>query len=345
MEPKKILFIASDRVKDYYGITSGLFNSASFVVSSLKEKGLNAKLVSVTDSNSIDRVVTEFNPDIVIIEALWVPPTKFVELLNIKRHENRRWIVRIHSKAPFLAMEGLATKWISEYTLIKNGLIEIAPNTQELTNQLQTAFPFGTFVYLPNVYQFKDINIEKKVLDETHIDIGCFGAVRPMKNTYQQALAAIEFAERIGRKLRFHINSSRLEQSGSNVLKNLISLFEYSPHELVQHGWYHHKEFLEVLTKMDICMQVSLSESFNIVTADAISVGRPVVVSKDIDWVPWFSKTRSTSNDDIVRTMNLVYAYPNFAAKLQKCFLERYNNKSKRIWYSEVMEEHYGKTI
>ncbi len=345
MENKKILFITSDRVKDYYGITSGLFNSASFVVSYLREKGMNAKLVSVTDSNSIDRVVTGFDPDIVVIEALWVPPAKFTELLKIKRHENRRWIVRIHSKAPFLAMEGLATQWISDYTLIKNGLIEIAPNTKELTEQLQIAFPFGTFIYLPNVYQFKDIHVEKKQLDETHIDIGCFGAIRPMKNTYQQALAAIEFAENIGRKLRFHINSSRLEQSGNNVLKNLISLFENSPHELVQHGWYHHKEFLEILSKMDLCMQVSLSESFNIVTADAVSVGRPVVASDDIDWVPWYSRATPTSQSSIVRTMNLVYAYPNFASKLQKHYLKVYNRKAKRVWCNEMLEEHYGKTI
>lgn len=345
MESKKILFITSDRVKDYYGITSGLFNSASFVVSFLKKNGMNAKLVSVSDSNSIDKVVTEFNPDIVVVEALWVPPSKFSELLNIKRHANRRWIVRIHSRAPFLSMEGLATQWISEYTLIKDGMIEIAPNTEELTSQLSTAFPFGSFIYLPNVYQFKDINIKKKELSETHIDVGCFGAIRPMKNTYQQALAAIEFSEHIGRKLRFHINSSRLEQSGNNVLKNLISLFEHSPHELVQHEWYQHKEFLEVLTTMDLCMQVSLSESFNIVTADAVSVGRPVIASHDIDWLPWFSKARPTSNDNIFRRMNLVYAYPNFAAKIQKCCLQRYNKKAERIWLNEVTENHYGKTI
>ena len=36
---------------------------------------------------------------------------------------------------------------------------------------------------------------------------------------------------------------------------------------------------------MDVCLQVSFSETFNIVTADAVSCGVPVVVSKEISWV------------------------------------------------------------
>ena len=68
----KILFISSDKIKDSYGITSGLFNSATFVVSFLRKNGYDAKLVSIPDANSIDKVVTEFNPSIVIIEAQYL---------------------------------------------------------------------------------------------------------------------------------------------------------------------------------------------------------------------------------------------------------------------------------
>jgi len=333
---KKILFISSDKIKDSYGITSGLFNSASFVVSFLNNNGYEAKLVSIPDSNSIDKVVTQFNPEVVVIEALWVPPFKFVELFNIERHKRRRWIVRIHSKAPFLSMEGMATKWIADYTVIKNGLVELAPNTDELSQQLSIAFPFGEFIYLPNIYLPKEIvkpNVNK---DDNVIDIGCFGAVRPMKNIYQQALVAIDFAESINKELRFHINSSRLEQSGNNVLKNLQALFEHSPHKLVEHGWYTHIEFLKVLATMDVCMQVSLTESFNIVTADVVSVDRPIVVSKDIEWMPNFLKATPTSHDDIFRKLRFAYNQSKIVAIIQKIYLKWYNRKAENVWLKQI---------
>jgi hypothetical protein len=335
----KVLFITSDKIKDSYGITSGLFNSASFVVSYLKKCGIDAKLASISDSNAIDKVVTEFNPEIVVIEALWVPPYKFVELFKIPRHASRRWIVRIHSKAPFLSMEGMATKWIRDYTAIEKNVVEIAPNTIELTEQLNSCFPLGTFTYLPNIYFPKEIiKPSKPELDDV-LDIGCFGAIRPMKNIYQQAMAAIEFAETMNKQLRFHVNASRTEQNGNNVLKNLQALFEFSPHELVEHGWYNHYQFLQEASKMDICMQVSLSESFNIVTADIVSVDRPIVVSTDIEWMPWILKTIPTSHEGIVRKLILASKYPKTIAKIQKFYLKKYNKKAEKIWLKTIKKK------
>jgi len=316
-----------------------LFNSASFVVSFLKKSGIDAKLASISDSNAIDKVVTEFNPDTVVIEALWVPPYKFVELFKIPRHAARRWIVRIHSKAPFLSMEGMATKWIRDYTAIKNGIVEMAPNTRELTEQLNSCFPLGTFTYLPNIYFPKEIVKPSKPELVNVLDIGCFGAIRPMKNIYQQAMAAIEFAEMMNKQLRFHVNASRTEQNGNNVLKNLQALFEFSPHELVEHGWYNHYQFLQEASKMDICMQVSLSESFNIVTADIVSVDRPIVVSTDIEWMPCILKTIPTSHESIVRKLMLAIKYPKTIAKIQKFYLKKYNKKAEKIWLKTIKKK------
>jgi len=333
---QRVLFITSNQIKDSYGITSGLYNSASFVVSFLNSHNIESKLVSVSDSNSIDKEVTAYNPDIVVIEALWVPPYKFSELFNIPRHKKRRWVVRIHSKAPFLSMEGMATKWIRDYTVIENGTVEIAPNTKELTEQLASSFPFGKFIYLPNIYLIREVEIPIKHNEDGIIDIGCFGAIRPMKNIYQQAMAAIEFAESLGKKLRFHVNASRTEQNGNNVLKNLKALFEFSPHTLVEHGWYHHYQFLQEVSKMDICMQVSMSESFNIVTADIVTVDRPIVVSTDIEWMPCILKAIPTSHKDIVKKLNLGYRFPKIISIIQKFYLKKYNKKAKHIWLEEI---------
>lgn len=333
---QRVLFITCDRVKDRYGITSGLFNSATFVSNFLNENGYDSKLTSVTDSNSIDRVVTEFNPNVVIIEALWVPPAKFNELLSIKRHKNRTWIVRIHSKAPFLANEGLATRWISQYTLIKSNNLLIAPNTIELTEQLESAFPNGNFIFLPNIYHPGEFTPKKYKKNEEFINIGSFGAIRPMKNTYQQALAAIEFCERKGKQLRFHVNSSRLEQSGDNVLKNLKALFENSPHELIEHHWMHHKDFLHVISTMDLGMQVSFSESFNIVTADFVTANVPIIASDDIEWMPFLLKCTPTSHRAMIRRLNFAYNFRKISQWLQSRSLLMYNIKAKEVWLKRL---------
>jgi len=333
----KILFITADRVKASYGVTSGLYNSATFVVNFLNRNGFDAALTSVQDSNEIDKAVTQNNPDVVIIEAIWVPPYKFEELLKIPRHMNRRWIVRIHSKAPFLANEGIATRWIREYTQIQNGKIQIAPNTQELTEQLHVAFPDGTFIFLPNVYQFKKFDrIPPEEDGEDWINIGCFGAIRPMKNTYQQALACIDFAERNGKRLKFHVNSTRVEQSGDNVLKNLKSLFVGSPHRLVHHGWYQHTPFLQAISQMDLGTQVSFSESFNIVTADFVNAKIPIIASEDIEWMPPFLRTSPTSHKGMVRKLQLAYRFRKISAWFQTVYLKIYNYRAELTWLAAL---------
>lgn len=334
----RIQFITCDRVKDYYGITSGLFNSATFVVKYLNENGFDAILTPVVDSNAIDKVVTEFNPDVVVIEALWVPPAKFVELFSLPRHKKRRWIVRIHSKAPFLANEGLATRWIHQYTTIKGPRVEIAPNTKELTEQLHSAFPKGKFTYLPNIYYKKKFYppVYKK---KDWIDVGNFGAIRPMKNNFQQALAAIEFAESIGKRLRFHVNGSRVEQKGDTVLKNIRELFNNSPHDLVEHMWYKHDLFLREAGKMDVGMQVSFSESFNIVTADFVTAQVPIVASDDISWMPPLLKVSPTSHRGMVRKLKFAYRFRKLNIWMQNLALSFYNLKARFVWLASMYKD------
>jgi len=330
------LFVIKERVHDsQYGITSGLYNSANFVVDFLQKNGVETKLISVLDGNSIDKEVTKFNPDIVVLEALWVTPAKLQELINIKRHSKRRWVIRIHSKAPFLANEGLATAWIRDYTRINSSRIFLAPNTSELTNQLKTVFPKGRFITLPNLYQLTNIKFNKKEKSNI-IDVGCFGAIRPMKNQYQQAIAAIDLANKRGLKLRFHINGTRVEQNGLNVLKNIRLLFK-DKHELIEHGWMTHSDFLKVISQMDIGTQVSFSESFNIVSADFVQSGVPIVVSDDIEWMPRLLRVSPTESEKISLKMGFAYDLGKILAPLQKIYLKWYEFKAELIWINHFL--------
>src|ERR1035437_1878997 len=110
----KVLFIIKDRTNQY-GSSFGLVNSAAFTAEALQDilEDVKTKVVTVTDGNSIDKEVHLYKPDIVIIEAIWVTPAKIEELCKL--YKKTTWIVIVHSKAPFLAVEGNAMQWMFEY--------------------------------------------------------------------------------------------------------------------------------------------------------------------------------------------------------------------------------------
>ena len=126
----KVLFICKDRAKSKYG-SFGLVNSAKFV-SDYIDKFAKSEVVQVIDGNDIDREVSKYKADIVILEALWVTPEKINELLSLHHHKNRTWIIRIHSKISFLANEGIAFQWINGYSELmkKFSNLYVAPNTK-----------------------------------------------------------------------------------------------------------------------------------------------------------------------------------------------------------------------
>jgi glycosyltransferase involved in cell wall biosynthesis len=323
---------------DYsYSPKSGLSNSVKFVAKLLQKLGRKVEVETVVDGNCIDRVVAEHRPSIVVIEALWVTPAKLQELSRL--HPKVKWVVRIHSEIPFLANEGIAMDWLLAYTKIPN--VFNAANSSAAQQALWELSPEKPVFYLPNYYgidepTFKLFDVFKKCRDKSKkvIDIGCFGAIRPMKNQLIQAIAAVTYADQEGLKLRFHMNASRLENSGAeNVLKNIRGVFNANPkHELVEHGWLTHEDFIKVIAKMDLMLQVSMSETFNIVTADAIAVKVPVVVGPTIDWVSPKYQADFESASDIVCKIRLALdcgyldVYRNLKA------LYRYNQESKEVW-------------
>jgi len=342
----KVLFILKRR-HDYdkdkhseFGMSTGLYNSAWYMNEMLQINGVDSKIVVVEDNNKIDKEVSEYKPTDVIIEALWVVPSKF-EVLQ-KLHPTVKWIVRLHSDIPFLANEGIAMDWLGDYSTFRN--VYIAANSKRIYSELKTYYKNigdsdsqrleDKIIYLPNYYPqvYKQKEIDK---DSGYIDIGCFGVVRPMKNHLIQAIATIKFADKTGKKLRFHINSGRVEQRGDTVLNNLKNLFAQihnSGHILINHGWMPRNKFLKLCRQMDIGLQVSFSETFNIVLADLVSQGVPVVGSTEIPWLGWFYKANPTNSNDIYRKLLLTYYFPKINNFFNQKLLHIYTQKTEKIW-------------
>jgi hypothetical protein len=328
----RVLFICKHRHSYGYasGLSSGLLNSVKFISDMLNDDGIESKVVDVIDNNNIDKEVYTYKPTHVFIEALWVVPSKFKELIRL--HPHVKWVIRLHSEVPFMAMEGISFDWLFDYVKYKN--VSVATNSNRAQEVLQ--YQLQKYIhYLPNYYPVDFSNTDEHTNHHDYIDIGCFGAIRPFKNHLSQALAAIEFANDIGKTLRFHINHERIEGWNSeSILKNLISLFENNPeHELINHYWMPHHDFIHLIRKMDIGMQVSFTETFNIVAADFANNNIPIVVSDEVRWASSFFKADPNSVSDIVHILKRAWFWQQFGIQdLNKIGLSKFSRKSEHLW-------------
>lgn len=343
---KKVLFILKRRedynsiLHSHVGLSTGLYNSANFMNEMLNNTGIESNLFVAIDNNCIDRTVNKYRPTHVIIEALWVLPSKF-EIL-CKLHPNITWIIRLHSEMPFMAGEGMAMDWIGDYSEYPN--LVIACNAPRMLKETRVYLKSkhrwtdkqteDRVIYLPNYYP-QDYKSKKFNKNKDSIDICCFGAIRPLKNHLLQAISAIGFAEKIGKKLNFHVNAGRIEMQGSPVINNLKGLFEQlsdTGHQLVNHQWRPRDEFLELCATMDIGLQVSFSETFNIVNADLISQGIPIIGSVEIPWIVHKYAADPTDSDDIIDKLTSAYNWPKINVTTNQWSLTHYTNNTLKIW-------------
>jgi hypothetical protein len=330
----KILFLVK-LTQEYGGVIqaskSGLRNSAKFVIDAInKFKGVFAQMEFCIDGNDVDNKLAKHRPDICIIEAVWLTPGKLNEIISL--YPNIKFITRVHSKIPFLAMEGNAIEWLKEYEKIS--IISF--------NHHQTSYDLNKIgirnTYLPNIYP----NIEYLDCENHHkkflYKIGCFGSIRPFKNHLNQAVAAIIFAEKRNSVVHFYINATRIEQRGETVLKNLRALFNNSRHKLIECDWLEHHEFLHLVTHMDACTQVSFTESFNIVTADCISQHIPIVISSEIEWLT-LKKANPNDADDIAAKLAFAIDNKREVTEYNIKDLALYNHKANSEWFNYLKRD------
>jgi hypothetical protein len=332
----KVLFICKQRPANY-GASYGLLNSCRFLVNALERMGVEAKLVEVIDNNGIDKEVHQYKPTHVFIEALWVVPEKFDVLIPL--HPTVKWYVRLHSNTPFIANEGVAVEWIKKYAELQKKYPQfvIAPNSLKMANDLKQSLGIPT-TYAPNIYvpHKGDAGYDHVTPVDKHpevLDIGCFGAIRPLKNQLIQAMAAMAFANELGKTLRFHINHTRVETHGENAHKNLVALFAGTKHQLITHDWMLHENFMHLIRKMDYGLQVSFSETFNIVAADFVHMKVPIVGSKEIDWMSSLYQADCTDIDDILNHLWLARLGKKVGLhSLNNLGLNRYNALATEAW-------------
>jgi ribonuclease HI len=293
----------------------------------LLDCNIDCEMVEAIDNNEINRFVTLYKPNLVVIEALWVVPSKF-EVLK-KLHPNVTWMIRLHSEIPFLALEGIALEWLKEYD--RKGVL-VSSNSERVVEALKNVLN-NPVLYAPNFYHIKSVDTVKLPPIKKELNVSCFGSIRPLKNHLSQAIAAIKVANYNKQKLNFHINATRKEQQGQNVYKNLKALFTDTKHELIEVEWLCHDQFLNYIKEnIDIGMQVSFTETFCIVAADHITCNVPILTSPEVKFVTSFYHADPTDIDDIASKLNRINCFNFFGKILNKERLIINNNMVRKVW-------------
>jgi hypothetical protein len=110
----------------------------------------------------------------------------------------------------------------------------------------------------------------------------------------------------------------------------------------VIHDWLPNDEFQKLVRKMDIGLQLSFTESFNIVSTDFINNNRLIIVSDAIDWLFPLVSASTTNYDDA--TKKIIYAYKHRNGLLLKArernALMKYNEGAEHEWMSFLHKFH-----
>jgi hypothetical protein len=339
-----ILFVLKARDRNwnpndkYSKGSSGLLNSARFVSNMLVENGMTSEVILIENNkNHLELKLREFNPDIVVLEAVWFTAENLKLLTENPRHKNRRWIIRCHSEFPFLSVEGAILTPFLKYGNINNVYVSCnSPRAvydfKVVTDSKNIKFN-NNILLLPNYYEVPNTLPIKDRNDSDTFNVSCFGAIRPLKNQLQQAIAAMAYANENKKKLRFHINSSRIECKGETVLSAIRDAFSNSQHELVEQLWLDHMEFVSLCGTMDVGLQVSFSETFNIVGADHVCNGVPIVGSREL---PWLNSDFHADPCDSVDIKNKIYLAIASGSWSQAKSLKEYSLRSKYIWIDAI---------
>lgn len=237
----------------------------------------------------------------VVISAPWLKSADLQDLAI--NNGSIQFAVVSHSNVGFLAADPKAFALIREYmdveTQTKN--FHLAGNSPRLSKWIQNTYSDPCWT-LPNLYYLDATAVpHRPPFSGDLVRIGCFGAQRLLKNVLSAGAAALEIASKMRIDLEFWINSNRIEGAPSTV-RSLREMFEgVRWAKLIEQPWESWPKFRQIVRNMDLVLHPSFTESFSVVSADAVAEGVAVVTGNAVDWVPsdWRAKVDDVS--DIAR--------------------------------------------
>jgi hypothetical protein len=266
-----------------------------------------------------------------VIEAPWISTSNMSALCSA--FPDVHFIVRCHSQIGFLQVEAGAIRILRELLLMQDGVLNLSvtANSTRLSAFIRKTYR-SRCPTLPNLY---DVERAARKKDRAHahrlLRIGSFGALRLLKNHTTSAAAALMVAADRGCDLEFWISTNR-EENGRGILDALRNMFSgLCNAKLVEHPWSDWAEFRAVAAHMDLVMQLSHTETFNVVTADAVAEGVPCCVSPAIEWVPPHWQVDPDRVEDAARVAGQLLSSVDAAEEGLRA-LSRYVSEGSKTW-------------
>ncbi len=296
----------------------GLGVTATTTMKTLRRNGINAEAWPCKDAADL---AAKLQADIqghhnlrhapvthVIVSApSWVQPENFHGMCLA--HPNIEFVQLNHSGCAFLSIDKNGIKNIRACLDLSLQLhnMRVAGNNRRFVNWVNKSFDIGIdCLYLPNLYDTRSFQTPY-VWPRPYghmIKIGSFGAPRPWKNQLVAAMAAVQIANQLGVELQLYVNTGRDEAhiGGVRLMESRKELFDnLRGHKIVDVKWERWSRFRHTVGQMNLLLQPSFSETFNVVSADGIAQGVASVGSDSIEWLPESWKANTDDPSDLVK--------------------------------------------
>ena len=344
----------------------GLNVAARLTAEELRKHGISSYVMGVKNNvellNSIfwvngKRAEEGFGPlTNVVILAPWITPLDLRALLDY--FPSMEFTVQSHCNVAALYGDYRGISNLRNYADLMNDYpnLSLAGNAPPFVQWFAEAY--GVNVYLlPDLYPVKEHHHHHHREDlaecpQCHEDvsperppsglrIGAFGALRPEKNIPSACAAAILIQDRLGVPVSLHINQGG-ERSGREILATIDQMSQGIPgFDVVKHKWMPWEEFNRLVHTMDLLIQPSFTESFNIVTADGVANRIPSVVSSAVRWAPDSWKANPDNPDSIASVGLRLLADPRAWVEGKETLM-LHNKRGVRLWKGFLYEDDLG---
>jgi glycosyltransferase involved in cell wall biosynthesis len=250
----------------------------------------------------------EVRPTHVIIAAPWLPTADVAALAA--ELPDIRFVVVSHSNVGFLAADPHAIRLLRETVDLQVAThnVVVGGNCRRFVDWASEAWGVPV-AWLPNLYDLSDPAPRAGCTwSGGALRLGLFGANRPFKNFLTAAAAAVELAARLRVPTELHLSTGRDEGANIQALEELTE----GIHNLrvIRVGWLSWPQFRRLVRHMHLVLQPSYTESFNVVAADAVAEGVPVVASDAIDWLPRWWQASADEPRDVARVAEALLRDP-----------------------------------
>jgi len=323
----------------------GLGVASANTAATLNQHGINAEVWSILNyeemSGRLEQEHKKHHKPIthIIISAPWVPTALLAEL--VVKYKNIKFTVISHSNVGFLAADRNGIKLLREESVLQKHVhnFQVAGNSKRFADW--ASLSWGTDVaFLPNLYNIKDMEFKHKSWDEEGVlRIGCFGAIRPLKNQITAAAAALAIAKKLDVPTEIWFNSGRQEGGSQWALSAIEQLVgNIKGFHIKQMPWSPWEEFRQFVGTMHLNLQPSYTESFNMVVADSVHESVPAVVSDAIVWAPDYWVANVDDALDIADKGIMLLDDP-YAAKDGQCALKGFVSTGFKAWKKYLLKK------